>query len=421
MRISKKLSALGAFFALALVLAGCGSSSIPSNSVATVAGNPISLKAYKHWMFVAARYQASQTAGEPTIVADDPPSFKNCIKQVRAFVPTLATSSDAVLKSDCQQVFTQFNTEVMSFLVEAYWYQADAYKQKISYSQAELMKYFDKVKKAQFKTQSAFAAYLKSSGETEQDLLFQIRVSQLYAKLLKHYEPAVTSAQIAKYYAAHKSAFGTQQSRNVHLIRTTTLAKAQAAYNALKSGQSWTTVAKTYAADAASKANGGLLTGVVNGEEELAVNRAIFAGQVKQLLGPVHGQFGYYVLQVVHITPATQQTLAKATPQIKTLLQQQAAAAAQTKVASESKKNWGARTLCRSTYSIPDCHGYKAPSTTVTPTPTTSTNTPTVTINTGATTSPTTTPTTTTPTTTTSTKTTTSTTSKSTKTTATGG
>lgn len=390
MRISKKLSALGAFFVIAAAVAGCGgSSSLPSNAVATVAGNPISLRAYQHWMYVAAKYEASQEAGEPTIVSDDPPNFNSCIKQVRAFVPSLAKTSDKQLRSTCKSVFAQYNNEVMSFLIEAYWYQADAAKEGIKFTTAQLMKQFNKAKKSEFKTQAEFTAYLKSTGETEQDLLYQIRVNSIYVKLIAKAQAKVTPAKIAAYYAAHKSEFGTAEARNLHLIRMTTAAKAQAAYDALKSGQSWDTVAKEYAADKASQANGGVLTGVTNGEEEIGVNRAIFAGKVGQLLGPVHGEFGYYVIEVTHITPATQETLAKATAQIKTLLTQQNQSAAEAKVTAESKKNWHAKTTCRAAFSVSDCAGYKAPSTTTTATTTptvaqstTATNTATATTNT---------------------------------------
>ena len=51
--------ALGAFFAVAGGIAACGSS-VPGNSVADVAGNPITLQAFNHWMYVAAKSQAAQ-------------------------------------------------------------------------------------------------------------------------------------------------------------------------------------------------------------------------------------------------------------------------------------------------------------------------------------------------------------------------
>lgn len=367
MRISRKLAALAAFFVIAIAVAACGGSSVPGNSVATVAGNPITLQAFNHWMYVAAKGQAAQAAQQgqvqPVIVANDPPSFKGCIKQIRAQLPALAKTPTSTLRADCNQVFRQFTNEVMGFLIEGYWYQADAYKLGISYSDAQLNKDYEKAKNAQFPTAAAFANYLKSSGETEKDIKFQIRVDKLFAKLVKHYEKPVNAAAIAAYYRAHQAEFGTQETRTIHLVRSTSQAKAQAALNALKSGQSWTAVAKQYSEDASAKANGGLLAGITPNEEEHAVNQAIFGTPANKLAGPVKGIFGWYVLQVVKITPATQESLAKATPTIKQLLTSQKQQTAEAQILKVSKKNWFKQTTCRTQYQVTDCSNYKAQAT----------------------------------------------------------
>ena len=56
---SRRFAALGAFFVVGVVAAGCGSG-VPGNSVADVAGNPITLRAFHHWLFVAAKSQSAQ-------------------------------------------------------------------------------------------------------------------------------------------------------------------------------------------------------------------------------------------------------------------------------------------------------------------------------------------------------------------------
>ena len=128
----KTLLALGAVGIAAVLLAACGSSSsstsIPDNSVAEVAGNPISTQAFNHWMFVAAKSQAAQSPGQPVIVPTDPPQFTKCIADVKQAVPSLAKQSDKTLRSDCQQLFTSLSGQVMDFLIKAYWYQADAHR-----------------------------------------------------------------------------------------------------------------------------------------------------------------------------------------------------------------------------------------------------------------------------------------------------
>jgi foldase protein PrsA len=369
MRITRqRFSALGAFFVLALALAGCGSG-IPGDSVAVVAGNPITTQAFNHWMYVAAKGNASQSPGSPVIVPNDPPSFQGCVKQVRGQIPQLAKTPTKVVRSDCKQLFQSLSSQVLDFLIKAYWYQADAYKLHIRLTPAEVRKDFAQAKKQQFPTASAYAAFLAQTGQTQADIVFRVRVNQLYKDLLARYTKKITSAAIQAYYQSHTSQFGTPATRNIRIVRTNSQARAQQALRALKSGQSWSAVAKQYSVDTATKSNGGLLTNVTNGEEEQALNKAAFSAPLNKVVGPVHGTFGWYVVEVVKITAAKVQPLAKATPLIKQLLTSQYQTQAQTMVDKQAKKDWGAQTTCRAAYAMADCHGYKPPSTTTTTTP----------------------------------------------------
>jgi parvulin-like peptidyl-prolyl isomerase len=367
MRTSRKLAAVAAFFVVAVVIAGCGSSGV-GNSAATVAGNPISVQAVNHWMYIAAKDQATTAAEEgetePVVTAPDPPNFTDCIKQIRAIVTTLAKAASKTLKSDCQEVFTEYSGEVMAYLIEGYWYQADAHKLGVTYSNKALNAAIAKIEKTSFKTKAAFNSYLKESGETLNDLKFQIRVNELYTKLLAHYEKKVTTSEIDAYYNTHKASFASAASVSGHLIRVKTQASAQAAAAALKSGTSWAAVAKQYAEGAASKTAGGVITDVTANEYEHAANAALFSAPLNKLVGPVKGIFGYYVLEVSKSTKSVQKTLAQETSTIKSLLASDAKTAAESKITAYSKKNFGKQTLCSATYSVTDCANYKKPNTT---------------------------------------------------------
>ena len=322
MRISRKLPALGAFFVAAIAVAGCGSG-IPGDSVASVAGNPITVRAFNHWMYVAAKGNASSSPGAPVIVPTDPPSFKGCVKQVRQQIPSLAKTPDKTVAADCKTLFNSLSSQVMAFLIESYWYQAEAAKSHIKITDAAVAKALVAAKKQQFPTAAAYASFLSETGQTQADINYRIRVNQIFKDLIARETPKVTSAGILAYYNAHKSEFGTQATRTIRIVRTSSESQANAALAALKSGQSWTTVAKTYSVDTATKNDGGLLTGITNGEEEHALNTVAFGSPVNQLEGPVHGTFGWYVVEVVKIVPATQQSLTKATTLIKQLLNSQ--------------------------------------------------------------------------------------------------
>src|ERR1700722_12844368 len=110
MKRLKSIPALGAFFVLiAVAVSACGSG-MPGNSVAVVAGNPITTQAFNHWMFVAAKEQAAQSPGQPVIVPNDPPDFTKCVAQVKAEIPTLAKTATKTLKTDCSRVFTSLSS-----------------------------------------------------------------------------------------------------------------------------------------------------------------------------------------------------------------------------------------------------------------------------------------------------------------------
>jgi foldase protein PrsA len=368
MKSNRSILALGAFFVtVALAVSACGGSST-GDSVAVVAGNPISTQAFKHWMFVAAKGQAAQSPGQPVIVPSDPPQFKSCVAQVRSKIPSLSKTPDKQVASDCKQLFTSLSSQVMDFLIKAYWYQADAHKLKISVSDAQVQKALATAKKAQFPTAAQFNAFLTQSGLTAADVLYRVRVSQLYNKLLAKHPTTVSNAQIAAYYQAHQTQFGAPEARDIRIVLTKTQGQAQAARSALKGGSSWAAVVKKFSIDPTTKKTGGLLKAVTKGQQDAALNAAAFAAPLNKLGGPVKGQFGYYVFEVTKIKPATQQSLAQATPQIKQTLTQQVQTAAAAAVDKQAKKDFGKQTTCTSTYSMADCNGYKAPKATAAPT-----------------------------------------------------
>ena len=365
MKVRRSFLALGAFFVFAVGVAGCGSS-VSGDSVANVAGNEITTQAFNHWMYVAAKSQAAQSPGQPVIVPNDPPNFDKCVAQVRKEIPSLAKTAIKTLRNDCKQLFTSLSSQVMDFLIKSYWYQADASKLGVKVSDADVQKAFTTAKNQQFPTAAGFNNFLSQTGQTLPDILYRFKINAIVQKLVAKHNGTVTPAQIQSYYNAHQSQFGTQESRNMRVILAKDQASAEAAKKALESGQSWATVAKKYSTDPTTKNSGGLLNGVTKQQADSALANAAFSAPVNKLLGPVKGQFGYYVFDVSHVTPATHQSLAQATPLIKQQLTTQNQQNAQTAVDNHAKKDWLSQTTCRSGYAMADCQGYKAPATATT-------------------------------------------------------
>jgi len=367
MKLRSSFLALGAFFVTAVGMAGCGSS-VPGDAVVNVAGNPISTQAFNHWMYVAAKSQAAQNPGQPVIVPNDPPNFNNCIALVRKQIPSLEKTATATVRTDCKQLFTSLSSQVLDFLIKSYWYQAEASKMGIKVTDAQVQKAFETAKKAQFPTAAGFNTFLSQTGQTLDDVLFRFRVNEILMKLVAKHPTAVTPAQVQAYYNSHLSQFGTQETRNLKIVLAKSEADANAAKKALESGQSWATVVKKYSTDPTTKSTGGVLNGVNKQQEDAALSNAAFAAPTSKILGPVKGQFGYYVFEVTKITPATHQSLAAATALIKQQLTSQAQTSAQTAVDNAAKKEWLSQTTCRAGYAMADCEGYKAPKTATTAT-----------------------------------------------------
>jgi foldase protein PrsA len=372
MMTKRYFTALGAFFVLGLGIAACGSS-VPGNAVANVGGNPVTAQAFNHWMFVAAKSQAAQSPGQPVIVPTDPPQFNQCIANVRKQIPSLAKTATKTLRSDCQNLFTSLSSQVMDFLIKAYWYQAEAAKDHISVADSAVLKAFNTAKTQQFSTPAQYTAFLTQTGQTQDDIVFRFRINEIFKKLLAKQGSTVSAAAIQNYYTSHISQFSTPETRDLRIVLAKTAAQATAAKQALSKGQSWAAVAKKYSTDAATKNKGGALLGVVKGQQDAALDTAAFSATANQIIGPVKGQFGYYIVEVTKIHPAHRQTLAQATAVIRQTLTSQTQTAAQTAVDAAAKKHWLGQTSCRSGYAMADCSGYKAPKTSTSTAPTATT------------------------------------------------
>jgi foldase protein PrsA len=397
------IPALGAVFFASLALAACGSSGIPSNAVVQVGSNPITKTTFEHWLSVAAASSATttgKTAAKPVLPV--PPNYTACIAHLEATAAKPAKGqakpTTAQLKSECAQQYTSLKQEVLGFLISSEWVIGEASNLGVKVSDAEVKKEFEKIKTQQFPKTAEFEKFLATSGQSVSDLLLRVKLNMLSSKIQKKIaqgKGTPTKAEIEKYYKANMSHFGTPEKRNVAIILTKTEAEAKKAKQEIESGKSFASVAKSVSIDPTSKAKGGLLTGVVKGQEEAALNTAIFSAKPNVLSGPVKTPFGYYIYEVKSVSPGNQQTLKQAEASIKQQLTATQQQTALSKFVKEFKKTWTAKTDCRPEYVVMDCKQYKAPKTSTSTTPAGTavpqTSTPATTSTAPATTAPTTT------------------------------
>jgi foldase protein PrsA len=362
----RSIAALGAVLFALVGIAACGG--IPGDAVVQVGGTPITKTAFEHWMKVASASSASGTTEKP--VVPEPPDYSACISHLAATAPKPAKGQSAPttkqLKSECEQQYKSLQSEVLGFLISSQWVIGEASSLGVKLSDAEVKKEFTKIKTAQFPKAAEFEKFLASSGQSVSDLLLRVKLNLLSQKIQKQIikkKSTVTQAQITKYYEENKSKYGTPEKRNVRIVLTKTEAAAQSAKKEIESGKSFASVASKDSIDPTSKANGGLLKEVVKGEEEKALDTAIFSASKNTLGGPVKTPFGYYVYEVVSVTPGTQEPLSKVQSTIKQQLIATGEQSALSKFVKEFKKTWMNKTECRSGYTVADCKGYKAPKT----------------------------------------------------------
>ena len=374
----RSLSALGAVLFALVGISACGGG-IPGDAVVQINGTPITKTAFDHWMSVAAATSAAGTTEKPAV--PEPPSYTTCIAHLAKIAPKPAKGQSAPttkqLKSECEQQYKSLQTEVLGFLISSQWVIGEASSLNVKLSDALVKKEFTKIKSAQFPKGAEFEKFLTTSGQTVSDLLLRVKLNMLSAKIQKQIvkeKSKVTQAQIATYYNEHKSRYGTPEKRNVKIVLTKTEAQAISAKKEIESGKSFASVAKKDSIDPTSKANGGLLKGIVKGEEEKGLDTAIFSASKNVLGGPVKTPFGYYIYEVESVTAGTQEPLSKAQASIKQQLIASGEQGALTKFVKDFKAKWTAKTECRSGYVVADCKSYKAPKTSstgaVTPTPT---------------------------------------------------
>ena len=366
MRRKLTLLALGAFFVPAAILAGCGDS-IPGDSVATVDGTNIEKSEYEHWLGIAAK------AGGPDATVPDPPDFTNCIAAAKktAGKPQEGQpkQTDADYKKQCQQQYDQLRDQVVGLLINYQWLQKEADEQGVKVSDDEVQKSFDQQKKQAFPKDADYEKFLKDSGQTNEDVLLRVKMELISNKIrdkVTKGKDNVTDAQIKEYYDKNKAQFAQPERRDLSIVLTKTKAQAEKAKAALESGEPFAKVAKQYSIDDASKAQGGKLPAVSKGQQEKALDEAIFKAKKGELTGPVKTQFGQYVFEVTKVTEASQQTLDQAKATIKQTLASQDQQKALDKFVKSFRKRWKDKTDCREGYRTQDCKN--APKATPTPT-----------------------------------------------------
>jgi foldase protein PrsA len=351
----KSVLGIAALGISAIAISACGNE-VPSGAVAKVGDETITQQEFDKWLNTAAQGQAQGGAG----AVPDPPDFQKCVAAKKKLPAPQGQEKpkDSELKKQCETEYEALRTEVMQFLIQAEWVEQEAEAQDVKVSDKEIRKSLEDQKNQAFPNEKAYKEFLKSSGMTEEDVLFRVRLDQLQQKLTQKITAdakKVSDGDIQEYYEKNKKRFAQPESRDLRVVLTKTEAKANEAKQALEDGDSFKAVAKKYSIDEASKAQGGKLPAITEGQQEKAFDEAIFSAEKSKLVGPVKTQFGWYVFEVEKITPASQQTLEQSKETIRNLLRSQGQQKALDEWIKNFREDYKDKTNCADDFRIAEC------------------------------------------------------------------
>jgi len=365
-KAARTVISLAAVVGVGATFAACGG--VPGNAVATVDGEAVNKEEFSHWMAVAAK-----STGQANAAVPDPESgYAKCVATKRKATPAPAKGQPKVthaqLKTQCKTEYEQLRNQVLQLLISFKWIQGEADSMNVKVTDAEVKKSFDEQKKQSFPKEADYQKFIKTSGQTQEDILQRVKLDLLSNKIrdkVTKGKDQVSDKAIADFYNKNKARFAQPEKRDLRVVLTKGKGDADKAKAALDSGESWTKVAKQYSIDDTSKASGGKLPAQAKGTLDKDLDTAVFGAKKGELVGPVKTQYGYYVFTVTGVTEASQQTLAEAKETIKQTLASQNQQKALDTFVKDFTKRWKEKTECSEGYKTPDCkNGPKA-----TPTP----------------------------------------------------
>lgn len=190
-----------------------------------------------------------------------------------------------------------------------------------------------------YKSSSSVTAAMKKYHLTQAGLTAYAKLSALLQAYVTKVvpTPTVTTAQEQAYYNQNKAEFTAPAQYHVRHILVKSKALAESILAKLKAGASFSALAKEYSVDKASAPQGGDLPA-----SPLSGWVAPFAAAVQKLsvgeISPVvQSQYGYHIIQLLSVTPASVESFSTVQTQIANYLQSQAQSTAIQKMISDLK------------------------------------------------------------------------------------
>jgi hypothetical protein len=307
-----------------------GGAATARGAVARVSGQTISKSAFEGRLAVA----AGELSTYRPVLKLVPPKYEACVAQLTR-VPAASSSTQkptvAQLRSECEAVYTKLEAQVMKELISSEWVLATAAADGLTVSDEEvrerMARGWPSIKK--------FKEYVRLGGNNVPNMLYEVKVQLLEAKLVERAEVNVaktSDAALEKYYTENRQKFRVPEKRDLELVRTESTTDAARGKRELETGVKFADVVKKSGPQPLYlTVYRGLLKAIPSGLlHEPALNNAIFAARAHTISGPVrvnkfpgyHARFhrnpedinnvdGYYVFEVQAIHPAFMERFGK--------------------------------------------------------------------------------------------------------------
>jgi parvulin-like peptidyl-prolyl isomerase len=243
--------------------------------------------------------------------------------------------------------------QALTLLISRQWLIGQAASQGYTPSNGEVSQQITHIEQGSFPGGVAeLREFLKSTGQSIADLELQAKAELATAHLRANAiatAPAITSAQIADYYAEHRTSFLERERREARYENRKHRAEAVRIKHEVEHGKSLTSMAEREAHEVFATAH------VPPGEP---YEEAIDSVKPHVVSGPFHIGADYWIYEVVKITPAYQHTLAQVSGLIRKKLESKREQGALASLAQSLTSTWAAKTDCSAGLVVWQCRQY---------------------------------------------------------------
>jgi foldase protein PrsA len=251
--------------------------------------------------------------------------------------------------------------EALDFLITSQWLLGEASTESIGLTQREVERRFAQQRDIAFPGGSQeMRAFLKASGESVSDMLFQARAELAASKLrtaASGPKPSPTHAEIAKYYQRHRSSFEIPERRTVEIINRKSEAAALALKRKVAAGRSFTHFVEQRGPIPLSPESYSPSRG-----SDAIFPRAVHLAPLNRVMGPVlvH-KVDHYLFRVTDVVRAREQPLAQVEGAIRRQLAADQLRRTLAAFVAAWRTRWIAQTTCSAGYVVQKCRQYRGP------------------------------------------------------------